>query len=125
MNTTAILCLLLAGLMPLLATVAAKWGFKHYDNHNPRQWLAQQEGPRSRANAAQANAFEAFPFFAVGVIVASLSQVADQRIELLSAIFVFARLAFIYCYITDRASWRSVVWTMAMGCSVALYVLAV
>ena len=98
--------------MPLLATAAAKWGFAHYDNHNPRQWLAQQSGARARANAAQANAFEAFPFFAVGVIVA---------IQALSAVFVLARLAYIYCYITDKASLRSVVWGVAMVCSTALY----
>jgi uncharacterized MAPEG superfamily protein len=115
---------LIAGLMPLLATAVAKWGFAHYDNHNPRQWLAQQSGARARANAAQANAFEAFPFFAVGVIVASLAQVDAGRIQALSAVFVLARLAYIYCYITDKASWRSVVWGVAMLCSIALYVSA-
>ena len=120
-STTAIACLLIAGLMPLLATAVAKWGFAHYDNHNPRQWLAQQSGARARANAAQANAFEAFPFFAVGVIVASLVQVDAGRIQALSAVFVLARLAYIYCYITDKASLRSVVWGVAMACSVALY----
>ena len=97
--------------MPLLATAAAKWGFAHYDNHNPRQWLAQQSGARARA----------FPFFAVGVIVASLAQVDATRIQALSAVFVLARLAYIYCYITDKASLRSVVWGVAMVCSTALY----
>ena len=29
--------------------------------------------------------------------------------------------AYIYCYITDKASLRSVVWGVAMACSVALY----
>jgi len=111
----------MAGLMPLLATAVAKWGFAHYDNHNPRQWLAQQSGARARANAAQANAFEAFPFFAVGVIVASLAQVDATRIQALSAVFVLARLAFIYCYITDKATLRSVLWGVAMACSIALY----
>ena len=70
MTNTTIACLLMAGLMPLLATAVAKWGFAHYDNHNPRQWLAQQSGARARANAAQANAWEAFPFFAAGVLAA-------------------------------------------------------
>jgi uncharacterized MAPEG superfamily protein len=120
-STIAIVCLLIAGLMPLLATAVAKWGFAHYDNHNPRQWLAQQSGARARANAAQANAFEAFPFFAIGVIVASLAQVDATRIQALSAVFVLARLAYIYCYITDKASLRSVVWGVAMACAIALY----
>ena len=124
-STTALVCLLIAGLMPLLATAVAKWGFDHYDNHNPRQWLAQQDGARSRANAAQANAFEAFPFFAVGVIVASLAQASAERIALLSVIYVLARLAYIYCYISDRPAWRSMVWGLAMACAIALYGLAI
>jgi uncharacterized MAPEG superfamily protein len=111
----------MAGLMPLLATAVAKWGFAHYDNHNPRQWLAQQSGARARANAAQANAVEAFPFFAVGVIVASLAQVDATRIQALSAVFVLARLAYIYCYITDKAGLRSVLWGVAMVCPIGLY----
>jgi uncharacterized MAPEG superfamily protein len=36
-------------------------------------------------------------------------------------VFVLARLAYIYCYITDKASLRSVVWGVAMVCSTALY----
>ncbi len=56
------LCVLIAGLLPYLGTMAAKWGFRRYDNHNPRQWLGEQTGFRARGNAAQANSFEAFPF---------------------------------------------------------------
>ena len=99
----------------------AKAGAKGYDNHDPRAWMAQLTGRRARADAAQANSFEAFPFFAVGVIVASLVQVDAGRIQALSVVFVLARLAYIYCYITDKASLRSVVWGVAMACSVALY----
>jgi uncharacterized MAPEG superfamily protein len=39
----------------------------------------------------------------------------------LAVVFVLARLAYIYCYITDKASLRSVVWGVAMACSIALY----
>ena len=44
-----------------------------------------------------------------------------ERQLALSAVFVLARLAYIYCYIMDKASLRSVVWGVAMACSVALY----
>ena len=117
----SVLCLLIAGVLPLISTAIAKWGFCDFDNHYPREWLARQTGFRARANAAQHNAFEAFPFFAVGVIVASLAQVDAGRIQALSVVFVLARLAYIYCYITDKASLRSVVWGVALACSVALY----
>ena len=46
---------LVAGLMPMVCAGIAKAGAKGYDNHNPRAWLAKQEGYRARANAAQAN----------------------------------------------------------------------
>ena len=34
-----------------------------FDNADPRGWLAHQQGVSARANAAQANSFEALPFF--------------------------------------------------------------
>ena len=48
----AFLCVLIAGLLPYVGTMAAKWGFRRFDNNNPREWLAQQTGFRARANAA-------------------------------------------------------------------------
>ena len=48
----AIASLLVAGLMPIVCAGIAKAGKKNYDNHNPREWLAQQTGYRARANAA-------------------------------------------------------------------------
>ncbi len=53
---------LAAGIMPVVCAGIAKSGFKGYDNSDPRAWLARQTGFRARANAAQANCFEAFPF---------------------------------------------------------------
>lgn len=57
----AVLTVLIAGLLPIVCAGIAKWGVKNYDNHQPRSWLALQEGYRARANAAQENSFEAFP----------------------------------------------------------------
>jgi predicted alpha/beta hydrolase family esterase len=51
----------------LLASRARKAA---YDNHDPRAWLARQTDWRARANAAQANSFEALPFFMGAVIIA-------------------------------------------------------
>ena len=46
-------CVLIAGMLPLVSTAIAKWGFQGFDNHNPREWLSRQTGFRARANAAQ------------------------------------------------------------------------
>ena len=64
---TVVIAILIAGLLPLICAAIAKWGDKTYDNHNPRGWLASQEGMRARANAAQQNSLEAFPFFAIEI----------------------------------------------------------
>jgi uncharacterized MAPEG superfamily protein len=120
----AFLCVLIAGLLPYVGTMAAKWGFRHFDNNNPREWLAQQTGFRARGNAAQANSFEAFPFFAAGVIIASLVQVDASRIDLYAMVFVVARVGFIFCYLADKATLRSVFWLVGLLSVVGLFVAA-
>ena len=119
------LSLLVAGVMPVACAGIAKLGFKDYDNHDPRAWLARQTGFRARANAAQSNSFEAFPFFAAGVVLAILAGVNHARIDSLSAGFVLARIAYLACYVADKATWRSIVWSIGYGCVIALYVLAI
>ena len=109
----AFACVLIAGLLPYVCAMVAKWGFQNFDNHNPREWLAHQTGFRARANAAQANSFEAFPFFAAGVIIATLAQVDAIRIDLYAMVFVAARVGFIVCYVADKASTRS--WFCLLG----------
>ena len=123
--TIAFACVLIAGLLPIVAAGIAKSGFKNFDNSNPRQWLAQQTGFRARANAAQANSFEAFPFFASGVLLALHAGVDSARVDALAVAFVLARLGYIACYVADKATLRSLVWTVGMGCVVALHVNAV
>lgn len=118
------LCLLIAGLLPVVCAGIAKAGLKGYDNHNPRAWLAQLNGYRARANAAQSNSFEAFPFFASGVLLALHAGVDAGRVDALAVTFVLARLVYIALYVADQATWRSLVWTVGMGCVIALHVIA-
>ena len=121
---TAFLCVLIAGLLPYMGTMAAKWGFRRYDNNNPREWLAQQTGFRARGNAAQANSFEAFPFFAAGVIIATLAQVDATRIDVYAIVFVAARVGYVVCYVADKATLRSVFWLVGLLSVVGLFAAA-
>ena len=66
----AYLCVLIAGLLPYVCAIIAKWGFQNFDNHNPRQWLAHQTGFRGRANASQANILSRFHCLQVGLLSA-------------------------------------------------------
>ena len=120
-------CVLVACLLPIVAAGVAKWGtFSRpanqggYDNRDPRAWLARQSGRRARANAAQANSFEALPLFIAAVLTAQQLQVAQVLINALAVAFVLLRLAYIWLYVTDRAAARTAVWMAAFGVSVAL-----
>jgi uncharacterized MAPEG superfamily protein len=118
--TTAFWCVLIAGILPYVATVTAKAGVP-FDNRNPRDWLAKQEGFRRRANAAQANSFEAFPLFAAAVIVAFLVKAPQERVDALAVCFVAARAVYLVCYVADWHLLRSVAWFVGIASSVWIF----
>jgi len=120
--TTAYWCVLIAGLLPYAATLAAKIGGERFDNRNPRDWLGQQGGHRRRANAAQLNSFEAFPLFAAAVIVAHLANAPQPRVDLLAVVFVVARLFYLGFYLADLSKLRSFAWFVGIGSAVAIFV---
>jgi len=126
--TIAQLCLLVACLLPIVSAVLAKsrgFGKRRreggFDNHRPREWLAGLEGWQARANAAQANGWEALPVFIAGLFVAHQHQAAQATVDALALGFVAARLVFIALYLADLASLRSLAWFAGLGASVALF----
>jgi len=118
--STSYWCILVAGALPFVATGIAKFGAR-FDNHNPRDWLARQEGWRRRANAAQQNGFEAFPLFAAAVLVAQQTHAPEARIDMLALAFVALRVGYLGAYLANLAALRSVLWMAALGCCVALF----
>ena len=125
--TIAYWCVLVAALLPVLCAGFAKRGkFRAsrreggYDNNNPRAWLAQQTDWRARANAAQANTFEALPFFFAAVIIAHLLQANQARLDILALLFIGLRLAYIVMYIGNLATARSVVWALALFINIGI-----
>ena len=120
----AVLTVLIAGLLPIVCAGIAKWGAKGFDNHDPRQWMARQQGHRARADAAQQNSFEAFPLFAAGVALALLCDADTEAVEQCGWFFIAMRVAYIYCYVTDQATMRSVFWALGMASVIRLFVLA-
>ena len=125
MFTIPIVSLLVAAVMPLMGAAGAKWGFESYDNNNPRAWLSQQTGFRARANAAQANSFEAFPFFATGVLLALYTHVDSSCLNTICILFLVFRFAFLWAYLNDRASLRSAVWGLGYLCCISLFIASI
>ena len=119
--TIAYYCVLFMGLLPIVAAGIAKKGFDGYDNGAPREWLAKQTGFRARANAAQANLFESLPFFFAAVIIASIANAPQSRIDLLAIGFVICRIAYLICYIANWPTTRSIVWLIGIVCVVTLF----
>ena len=107
--TVAYWCVFVAVLLPLACSLIAKragFGKKRsqggYDNHEPRAWLARQNGASARANAAQANSFEALPFFMGAVIIAHQLGAGQTALDLLA---------------------RSMVWGGAFAVNIAIFFL--
>jgi len=117
----AVWCILVAAFLPILAVYPAKLS-RDFDNARPRDPDYWKDGFRARAQAAQANGFEAFPFFAISVIV-GLGQGGDAAwIDSLAVLFVGLRIVYTACYWADRPTPRSIAWIAAAAAAVAIFV---
>lgn len=118
--TIAYWCVLVAAILPVVCAGIAKSGMFRispkkggYDNNDPRAWLARQTDWRARANAAQANTFEALPFFFAAVIIAHQLQARQAVVDILAFMFVVLRIAYIMMYVANMAKTRSAIWVTA------------
>lgn len=130
--TIAYGCLFAMALLPIVCALLAKWsGFMRwgrdggYDNDNPRAWLARQEGFPARANAAQANTFEALPFFFASIIVAHQMSAIQVHLDALALVFVFLRVLYVIMYAAGISSMRTLVWTLALATNIGIFFLGV
>ena len=123
--TIAFWCVLIAAVIPLISIGIAKAGGERYNNRHPRVWLDKQQGYRARAAAAEANSFEALPYFAAAEIVAHLTNAPQARLDLLAVLFVIARVSYVVCYLADWHWARSAVWFAGYAACVAIFVSAV
>jgi uncharacterized MAPEG superfamily protein len=122
--TTAFWCVFIAGLLPYIPALVAKLGDRSYDNREPRVWLAKQQGFRARANAAQQNGFEAFPFFAVAVLVAHVMHGPQSRVDVLAMAFIALRVVYLALYLAGFSALRSLVWFTGIATAVWIFLVA-
>jgi uncharacterized MAPEG superfamily protein len=120
-------CVLVAAVLPIVCAGIAKWGMFStprkeggFDNANPRAWLAGQTAWRARANAAQANSFEALPFFIGAVVIAHQLGAHQGRLDILAFLYVVLRMVFIMMYVANMPAVRSAVWAAAFAANVAI-----
>lgn len=121
-------CILVACVLPIVcAGLAKSKGFGKrrreggYDNNNPREWMARLGGWQARANAAQANSFEALPLFIAGVLAAQQLGADQARVDMLALSFITFRLIYIGLYLADQAPLRSLAWAAGFFSAGALF----
>ncbi len=103
-----------------VAKAMAEEGGGRYDNRHPRAQQARLSGFGARALAAHLNSFEAFPLFAVGVLMAHVTQTYGLLVDGLAVTFVVARVLYLLCYWADLHWQRSVVWVIGLLSSLLL-----
>jgi uncharacterized MAPEG superfamily protein len=125
--TIAYWCVLVAALLPILCAGLAKWGMFSkpareggFDNDHPRVWLARHTDWRARANAAQANSFEALPFFIGAVIIAHQLGAHQARLDVLAFTYIVLRMMFIMMYVAGLSTVRSLLWTLAFAVNIGI-----
>jgi len=104
--------------LPVAAAMQRAGG---YDNRLPRAQQARLDGWGARSVAAHQNGFESFAPFAAAVLVAHLGSGPERVIDLLAVSFVVARIGYVICYLADRASLRSAVWSVGFLLTFALF----
>jgi uncharacterized MAPEG superfamily protein len=125
--TVAYWCVLIAAMLPFACAYLAKWrglgkprregGF---DNSDPRGWLARQTDWQARANAAQANSFEALPLFIGAVIIAHQLGAPQTRLDILAVLFVTLRIIYISMYVAGLPTIRSAIWGLALLANIGI-----
>ena len=127
--TIAYWCVLIALILPYIATGVAKasaGGFTPKHNHDPRAFLANVQGVAKRANNAQQNGFEIAPAFAAAVIIAHMVGAAEQGLlDQLAMAFVVSRVLYTLCYLADWALLRTLVWSVGMGIIITFFFVSV
>ena len=126
--TIPLWCLLIATFLPfvwaVVGNVLRQRQFGNMDNNYPRLQQAQMTGIGARALAAQQNAWEALAMFTPAVLIAHIQGATAGHAATAAMLFVTMRIAHGFLYLADRASLRSISWTVGIGAIIWLFVLA-
>jgi uncharacterized MAPEG superfamily protein len=109
-------------LLYLLTIASIKWiGSRHFDNSNPRDPAFYADPIRARALGAHQNGIEAFPFFALAVLLAEFRTGPQRLIDELAILFLIVRIAYVFTYLGDRPTLRSILWNLGFAINIAIF----
>ena len=120
--TVAEWCVFGTVMVYLLTIVPIKWiGFRNYDNTKPRDPAFYADPIRARALAAHQNGIEAFPFFAVAVLLAEFRISPQRLINEMAVLFLIVRIAYVFTYLGNRPTLRSILWAIGFAINLAIF----
>jgi len=100
-----------------IGTIASiKWiRFRSFDNSKPRDPAFYDDPISARALGAHQNGIEAFPLFAVAVLLAEFRDGPQRLIDELAVLFVIVRIAYVFTYLGNRPTLRSILWSLGFA----------
>ena len=98
-------------------------GFRRFDNSKPRDPAFFDEPLRARALGAHINGIETFPFFAAAVLLAEFRAAPQNLINELAVLFLIVRGAYVFTYLGNRPTLRSILWNIGFAINVAIFFL--
>lgn len=123
MMSVLLWCLLIAGLLPILAKAPVVY-FQNrergYDNKHPRAQQQRLTGVGARAVAGHYNAYEAFPLYATAVLATIATDAVSERAVQLAIAFIVLRVIYHVLYLLNADKLRSLIWFFALLCPVLM-----
>jgi uncharacterized MAPEG superfamily protein len=122
--TVAEWCVFASLMLCLLSIASVKW-LRHgvFDNSKPRDPAFYNDPIAARALGAHQNGLEAFPFFAVAVLLAEFRGSPQNLINELAVLFVIVRIAYVFTYIGNRPTLRSILWSIGLAINIVIFFL--
>jgi uncharacterized MAPEG superfamily protein len=124
--TIAEWCVFAAVMLYLLSIAPVKWiRFRRFDNSKPRDPAFYEDPIAARALGAHQNGIEAFPFFAAAVLLAEFRLGPQRLIDELAVLFLIVRIAYVFTYLGDRPTLRSILWNIGFAINVGIFFMPV
>ena len=96
-------------------------GLPRFDNSKPRDPAFFEDPLRARALGAHINGIETFPFFAIAVLLAEFRLGPQRFIDELAVLFLIVRIAYVFTYLGDRPTLRSILWNIGFAINLAIF----
>ena len=120
--TVAEWCVFGTLMLYLLTIASVKWiAHRRFDNARPRDPVFYEDPIRARALGAHQNGIEAFPFFAVAVLLAEFRAAPQNLVNELAVLFLIVRIAYVFTYLGDRPTLRSILWSIGFAINLAIF----